>query len=84
MTEKRTVYFIMLDHPTQGQIRVGPSYATRECAKSWVHFVQAANRGMGRVSVVRFSFRLVDRKMSAKDLEILSRKFNMDPPGEQP
>lgn len=79
MTQKRTVYFLMVRHPFDGRIRVGQAYSTRADAAGWRKFVRAAWRGLP-VSIASFTFNLTDGRMDARSVGVLSAKFNMDPP----
>lgn len=76
--EKRTVYFIMVDHPL-GPQRVGNAYRTRKAAQEWVGFVRSAWRGL-RTYVKAAKLTLVDGKLDARSIELLDKVFNMDPP----
>lgn len=81
MTERRTVYFRMVSHPSGETIRVGPAYKDKETAKSWGRFVKAAWRGCP-VRIEKFTYTLTDGKMSEADKTKLSERYNMDPPEE--
>jgi len=73
----RTVWFIMIDHPLQGLIRVGPAYATRDTARSWRSFVKQAWNGLPtRLELCKL--RSVDGVMDAESRRRLSDRYNMD------
>ena len=80
MSTKRRFFFLMIDHPSGKQIRVGPAYSTREQALSWKPFVSAAWKGC-RVSVSAATFTFCNGAMDAQSVRILNDKYNMDPPG---
>lgn len=83
MTERRTVYFHMVSHPSGKEIRVGHAYSDRETAKSWTRFVKASWRGCP-VRIEKFTYTLIDGVMAEADKVKLSERYNMDPPGETP
>lgn len=73
----QTVYFTVAATP-HGDKRMGPAYAKRETAQSWVKFVRKANRNAYRVRVLACRLRWVDGKLDAKSIARLDG-FNMDP-----
>lgn len=79
MKTTRTVWFIMVDHPT-GAKRVGPAYGTSKAARDWLKFVAASFRGAFRTYVERCRLTLVDGKLDAASRAVLDTKYNMDAP----
>lgn len=77
MTERRKVFFTMVDHPLQGPIRVGNAYPTKGNAKGWLPFVRGAWRGC-RTFVSTCTLTLVDGALSARSVALLDRKYNLD------
>lgn len=82
MSEARTVFFVMVDHPL-GPKRVGNAYSSRKSAQSWVPLVRAAWKGI-HTYVEPAELTFVDGKLDAASVELLDKKFNMDPPGAGP
>jgi len=76
-TEKRTVFFTMVDHPVKGWARVGNAYATRKDAAGWLPFVRGSWRGL-RAKVSQCTLRLVDGQLSETSKRVLDKKFNLD------
>lgn len=52
MSERKTVFFTMVCHPTNGWVRVGNAYEQKAIASCWVQFGKAARHGLP-VRVVR-------------------------------
>ena len=81
MKTKRVVFFTMVQHPTNGWMRVGSAYSSREAAAGWLPFVRKCWR-ICRVRVVQCTLRLVDGVLDEKSKLVLDKKFNMDAPTE--
>lgn len=76
MKDKRTVFFIMVTHPLNGPIRVGPPYQSKEVAHSWVRFVKASWRGC-RTRVCKYDILVGDDGQPTPDAQAeLDTRFN--------
>jgi hypothetical protein len=76
-TEKRTLYFTMVQHPVTGWTRAGRTYSSKEAAKEWLPFVRGTWRYL-RVKVAQCTVVLIDGQLTDKSRQILSTKFNLD------
>ena len=80
---RRLVFFTMVLHPSQGWIRVGKAFTSKESAQGWVPFVRSAWRGC-RTKVSRATFTWQDGVMTPQSKKVLDEKFNMDVPDSPP
>lgn len=76
--EKRTVFFTMILHPVTAWTRVGNAYSSRKDAQGWLGFVRGRWHLPARVAACTIT--LVDGVPDARSLEVLDKKFNLDPP----
>lgn len=73
-----TVYFIMVDVPGRGWIRVGERSMTKEHAQDWRLFVKSAWHGLPtKVKPCRITFN-EDGTVSARSKDRLDKVFNCD------
>jgi hypothetical protein len=79
MITTRRVFFLMVDHPLRGKIRVGPAYSDRESAASWRPFVRRAWHGC-RTTISTCTLRWIDGSMDASSVALLDQKYNMSAP----
>ena len=79
VVEKIRVFFIMVEHPIDGWIRVGNAYKTRDAAKEWTGFVRKSWR-ICRVRIAPCTLRRVNGELDERSRKVLDKKFNMDPP----
>lgn len=79
ITEKRTVFFTMVQHPVKGWTRVGNAYATRKNAVSWLPFVRGSWRGC-RAKVSQCTLRLKGGVLCERSSMVLDKKYNLDVP----
>ena len=77
----RKLFFLMVEHPFKGWMRVGNSYSTRANAVGWRPFVRGAWRGFCRVKVSQFTARFVDGKLDDRSRATLDTKYNLTSEG---
>lgn len=82
MKETKTVYFIMVLHPTNGWIRHGQPYRNKDAAKSWLSFVSEACGGR-RTEVESCKLTYIDGNLDNESINLLDEKFNMDAPAKE-
>lgn len=73
------VWFIMVNHPEHGWMRVGKRYLKQDVAKSWVPFVKKAWRGLPtrfRSFTARYK---PDGTLTDRCKRQLDEVFNCDP-----
>ena len=79
MSEKIKVFFVMIQHPEEGWMRVGVQHPTKDSAQSWLSFARAGWANWpGRVS--QFTAEIVDGKLTERSRKILDQKYNMSTP----
>ena len=79
----RRVWFTMVLVPGQGWTRVGKAYGSKKTARGWLGFVSKAWKGL-RTKVSQCTLRWKDGEMTPRSREILSTKYNMEPPSPKP
>lgn len=75
----RRVWFTMVLVPSQGWTRVGNAYGSKETARGWLGFVSKAWHGL-RTKVSQCTLRWEGGEMTPRSRELLSTKYNMEPP----
>lgn len=75
----RRVWFTMVLVPEKGWVRVGRAYASKDVARGWLPFVSKSWHGL-RTKVAQCTLRWEDGQITPRSRELLSVKFNMEPP----
>ncbi len=75
----RRIWFTMVLVPERGWVRVGRAYASKDVARGWLPFVSEAWHGL-RTKVAQCTLRWERGQMTPRSRELLSAKFNMEPP----
>ncbi len=74
------VFFLMVNHPVRGWVRVGNSYSTRESAASWRGFVRKAWHGCPvQVEMLKLHY-TESGELSPETIRVLDQRFNLDAP----
>ncbi len=76
----RKFFFVMVEHPMKGWIRVGNAYSSRATAIGWGPIVRGAWCGC-RVKVSQFTARFVNGKLDERSREVLDKKYNLTTEG---
>ncbi|MDD2609410.1 MAG: hypothetical protein PHX60_06885 [Giesbergeria sp.] len=75
--EKKTLFFTMVMHPSEGWMRVGRPYSSRKIASEWLPFVRGAWRGL-KAKISQCTVRLKDGKVCEKSRRLLDAKYNIE------